>query len=345
FIVSTTTRRCILSIQNWLMDSHHLLSFYLSILKRIASIFLTIKRFPFFVTLFDAIISVYFRFCGLSPCTVDLDDQTTMHFWTTNHRRFDKPGLVIIHGYGGNSRLQFVRQVGPLSQCFNLYVPDLLFFGKSFTNRSDRTELFQARCVCEGLKRLGVDRFSVYAISYGGFVGYRMAEICPEMVDKVVIVSSGIGCTEDQKGEQLRKLNRDPRDILLPEKPDDLRLLINLSIYKFDPFKWVPDFLLKEFINVMCKDYRKEKLELVEHILAMKADSDFPILTQETLLIWGDQDNVFPVCLAHQLQRHLGPKSKLEIIKDTGHAVNVESPDTLNHLIKLFVLGKSKFNG
>ena len=30
--------------------------------------------------------------------------------------------------------------------------------------------------------------------------------------------------------------------------------------------------------------------------------------------------------------------SRLEIIKETGHAVNVEAPTTLNNLITLFVL-------
>lgn len=36
--------------------------------------------------------------------------------------------------------------------------------------------------------------------------------------------------------------------------------------------------------------------------------------------------------------RHLGSKSELEIIKDTGHAANFDSPDTVNALIKSFVL-------
>lgn len=235
---------------------HHLLSFYLSITIAISQYILSllpnIPIFPSFLTPLESLLSLYFRFCGLSSYTVDLDDRTTMHFWTTNHRRFDKPNLVLIHGYGGNSMWQFSRQVGPLSRRFNLYVPDLLFFGKSYTKDTDRTDEFQARCVCEGLKRLGVERFSMYAISYGGFVGYRMAEKYEEMVEKVVIVSSGIGCTEEQKREELKKIGRNPLDLLLPEKAEDLRLLVNFSTYKFDLFKWVPDFLLQQFAHVSC---------------------------------------------------------------------------------------------
>lgn len=101
-----------------------------------------------------------------------------------------------------------------------------------------------------GLKRLGVERCSVYAISYGGYVCGRMAEIYPEMVEKMVIVSCGVGCSESLKKEQLNRVGIDAVDVLLPEKPAALRLLGELSIHKADPFKWVPDFILDEFIDV-----------------------------------------------------------------------------------------------
>ncbi|KAM1219251.1 hypothetical protein ACFX2G_047344 [Malus domestica] len=314
--------------------------FYLStastIFHTLLSFFLKTNWDLVFFKLPDTLVALYFRLCGLSPCTIDVDDQTTVHFWTANHRRFDKPGLVLVHGYGGNSLWQFVCHVGALSRNFNLYVPDLLFFGKSYTNRLDRSEVFQAKSVVDGLKRLGVDRFSVYGLSYGGFVAYRMAEMYPETVEKVVIVSSGVVWTDEQKDELL-KVESDTLEILLPRSPHDLRLLMNRSLYKHDVFKWVPDFVLGRLIKAN-NEHRKERMELLEHLVAKKQDSNLPILNQETLIIWGDKDKVFPLFLAHQLQRHLGPKSKLEIIKDTGHAANFDSPDTVNALIKSFVL-------
>ncbi|XP_030473490.2 uncharacterized protein LOC115691068 isoform X1 [Syzygium oleosum] len=323
----------------------HLLSSYLSttigILRSMLSHLLTLHKTPFLVVLVDVSLSLYFWSCGLSPCSVDLDDeQTTIHFWGSAHRRSRKPCLVFIHGYGGNSRWQFWAQVGPLSQSFNIFIPDLLFFGKSHTLSPQRSDVFQATCIVEGLRKLGVDKYSIYAISYGGFVGYRMAEVGGDKVEKLVIVSTGIGCTDEQKFEQLRKIGRNPLELLLPEKPQDLRVLMNLSIYKFNPFIWAPNFFLQQFIDVMCNNYRKEKSELAEYLIFRKADSNLPVLTQETLIIWGNQDKVFPLSFAHHLQKHLGPKSKLEIIKDTGHAANVESPGAVNNSIRAFILGK-----
>ncbi|GKV09830.1 hypothetical protein SLEP1_g21269 [Rubroshorea leprosula] len=316
------------------------LSTTLAILRYALHCFSTLNSLPSLLfKSMDTALSLYFRFCGLSPCTIDLDDQTTMHFWTSNHRRFDRPALIMVHGYGGASTWQFVHQVGPLSRKFNLYIPDLLFFGESYSCKSDRSDYFQARCVVRGLRGLGVERFAAYGISYGGFVAHRMAEMYPDAVEKLVIVNSGIGWSEEQRGEQLQKIGRHPAEIFVPKHPNDLRLLVNLSMHKPNWTGWAPDFLLREFINVMYNHCRKEKIELIEHLLQKQPDSNIPVITQETLLIWGDQDKVFPVEIAQDIHRHLEQKSRLEIIKDTGHGANMESPDAVNSLIISFVSG------
>ncbi|CAH1422852.1 unnamed protein product [Lactuca virosa] len=303
--------------------------------SRLLSLHGGIKRLPMDAA--EALLSAYYSYCNLSPCTVDLDDcQTSMHIWAANHRRCNKPNLVLVHGYGGNSKWQFILQVAQLTRDFNVYIPDLVFFGKSYSTRTERTEEFQAKCVCDGMKKLGVDRFSVYGISYGGFVVYRMAEMEEKMVEKVVIVSSGIVYTEEQKSEYLEKIGRNVVEILVPEKPEEIRTLCRLSMYKSDVGKWFPDFFLRGFIA--ADGWRKERQELVENLLSRKPDPHLPVLTQETLIIWGEKDNIFPIQLAHQLHRHLGPKSKLKIIKDVGHAANVEVPNSLNEFITSFVL-------
>ncbi|XP_050231893.2 uncharacterized protein LOC126680758, partial [Mercurialis annua] len=299
----------------------------------------TLTRSSIVFAIIDTSFSIYFQLCGLTSVTIDIDDQTTLHFWTSRHRKFQKPNLVMIHGYGGDARWQFLYQIGFLATKFNLYMPDLLFFGKSYSNRSGRTDEFQAKCLVEGMRRLGVGTYSVYSISYGGYVAYRMAEMCgSDEMEKLVIVSSGVGWNdEDAKREKVRKIGRDPKELLVPDNPKDLRLLVKLAVYKGKPLRWIPDFILQEFINVMGNNHRKEKIELVEYLLAKKPDSELAVLTQETLLVWGDQDDVFPVSLAYQLQRHLGSKSRVEIMKDIGHAVNVESPHALNRIITSFI--------
>jgi pimeloyl-ACP methyl ester carboxylesterase len=54
----------------------------------------------------------------------------------------------------------------------------------------------------------------------------------------------------------------------------------------------------------MCTNQRKERAELLQELLKNGAGMDpLPVLTQETLIIWGDKDQVFPVDLGHRLHR------------------------------------------
>ncbi|CAN0906959.1 Monoacylglycerol lipase ABHD6 [Linum grandiflorum] len=294
-------------------------------------------------TLLDTLLSLYFMSCNMFPCTIDLDDNnadnqtTTVHFWMTGHRKESRPSIVLIHGFGGNSRWQFYNQVGHLSKHFNVYIPDLLYFGKSYSSGSDRSIEFQADCIGRGLRKLGLERYSIVGLSYGGYVGYRMAAELYE-VEKVVIISSGICQSKQQMEEQLKKLGDDDKieELLVPQKPEDVRKMVKLAMYKSTRFHFTPDFLLAGFIKAINNKNREEKLELVDHLLK-KRDSKPPVITQETLLIWGEQDQVFPLHLAYQLQRHLGPNARLEVLKETGHGANIDSPEEVNRLITSFV--------
>ncbi|KAI3737733.1 hypothetical protein L2E82_27745 [Cichorium intybus] len=298
-----------------------------------------INRLP--ITSADAILSMYFRYCGLSRSTFHLHNkQTTMYIWASKNISSNKPNLVVIHGFGANSKWQFILQISQLTRDFNVYMPDLIFFGDSYSSISDRSVKFQAECVCDGLKQMGLEKFSVYAISYGGFVGYRMAEVHEDMVEKLVIVSSAIVYTEDRKLEHIKKIGRNVLDLLVPKTPEDFRMLCQLTIQKIDLGKWIPDFFLWGLIAF--ENCKNEKEELILELLNENPEVvHYPVLTQETLLIWGDKDGVFPIDFGHQLHRHLGGKSKLEIIRNVGHAANFEAPFSLNQLITSFVKASS----
>lgn len=84
-----------------------------------------------------------FSMSGLKSVTVDLGDGTVMHCWVPKRLKTTKPNLVLIHGVGANAMWQFNDFISPLIAHFNVFVPDLIFFGDSFTTRPDRSETFQ----------------------------------------------------------------------------------------------------------------------------------------------------------------------------------------------------------
>nr|GMC99111.1 epoxide hydrolase 4 [Ipomoea batatas]GME08319.1 epoxide hydrolase 4 [Ipomoea batatas] len=128
------------------------------------------------------------KMAGIRPHAFEIEPGTVMNFWVpketikkpkkhkkatttpaggaggvTNNNKYEtvkhkasKPAVVLIHGFAGEGIVTWQFQVGALSKKFSVYVPDLLFFGGSITDSKDRSPTFQARCVAEGLRRLGV---------------------------------------------------------------------------------------------------------------------------------------------------------------------------------------------
>ncbi|CBI21725.3 unnamed protein product, partial [Vitis vinifera] len=54
----------------------------------------------------------------------------------------------------------------------------------------------------------------------------------------------------------------------------------------------------------MCIEFVEEKKDLIQDIPKDRKISKPPKIAQPTLIIWGDQDKVFLVELAHKLKRH-----------------------------------------
>ncbi|KOM42108.1 hypothetical protein LR48_Vigan04g230600 [Vigna angularis] len=260
-----------------------------------------------FACMYNKYIRRCFTGAGLWSQALALDDETTMHFWGPRNKTAQKPSLVLIHGFGPVATWQWRRQVKSLAPHFNLYVPDLVFFGGSTTVSSERSEVFQAKSVGKLLDKLEVETLHVVGTSYGGLVAYNLAKMLGEgRVKKVVIASSGVNMTARSNLEMLRssKLNNID-DLMFPSSPHHLRQLMSLSIYK-PPH--VPDFVLSIFIH-------------------------------KVLIVWGEEDRVFPVRLAHELKQLIGKDVKLELIKEAAHVPQIEKPVQFNRIIINFLRG------
>ncbi|XP_055829290.1 uncharacterized protein LOC129898684 [Solanum dulcamara] len=279
-----------------------------------------------------------FSSSGLKSSTTDLGNGTIIHCWIPKTHKEKKPSLLLIHGIGANAMWQWSEFITPLSSRFNLYVPDLLFFGESYTSRLERTESFQAECVMRTMEVYGVKKMAVVGLSYGGFVGYSMAVQFPEAVEKLVLGCSGV-CLEEKDMEngmfQVKSVE-EAVSILLPQTPEKMRQLMKLSFYK--PIKNLPSCFLNDFIDVMCTVNHQERKELIEALHNNRKLSDLPKITQPTLIIWGEYDQIFPLELAHRLKRHLSENAELVIIKDAGHAINMEKSKELFKQLKSFLL-------
>ncbi|XP_042494086.1 monoacylglycerol lipase abhd6-A-like [Macadamia integrifolia] len=279
-----------------------------------------------------------FTNAGLRSATTDLGDGTIMHCWVPKTHKQSKPTLLLIHGFGANAMWQWSDILRPFITRFNIYVPDLLFFGESFTTRPERTESFQAQCVMKVMEAHGVRKLSLVGISYGGFVGYSMAAQFPDAVEKVVLCCAGVCLEEKNLKEGLFVLSSldEATSILLPQTPEKLRQLVRFSFVK--PAKTMPSCFLRDFIDVMCTEYVEEKRQLIQALIKDRKLSDLPKITQPTLILWGEQDQIFPLELGHRLKSHLGGNAQLVVINNAGHALNMEKPKEFYKHLKSFLV-------
>ncbi|GFY90133.1 alpha/beta-Hydrolases superfamily protein [Actinidia rufa] len=209
----------------------------------------TVKRFSFTAST-DWLYRHLFAFAGLRSATTVLGGGTTsVHCWVPKFHDPAKPTLLLIHGFGANATWQYGDALRHLRPHYNLYVPDLLFFGRSTTEARERSEAFQARCLMELMAARGVARVSLVGVSYGGFVGYSMAAQFPAAVERMVVCCAGVCLEERDMAEGLFRVAdlEAAASILLPQTPEKLRELMRLSYVK--PVKGVPSFILSDFIH------------------------------------------------------------------------------------------------
>ncbi|PAN07819.1 hypothetical protein PAHAL_1G365400 [Panicum hallii] len=306
------------------------------------------------------LLSRLMKMAGLRPIEVELEPGTTMHVWAPKHhvgkkgttispldpaggggkkpggskkRRSpeSRPNVVLIHGFAAEGNVTWQFNFGVLVSRYNLYIPDLMFFGKSSTSSADRSPDFQAACVAGALARLGVARCDVVGFSYGGMVAFKLAEARPELVRSLCVSGSVVAMTDAVNRETMERLGAgSSAELLMPETLKGLKALLSISMYKK---MWFPDRFYKDYLKVMFTS-RKERMELLQGLLISTMDAKIPVFQQKIMLLWGEEDKIFDIELAKKMKEQLGDKCFLYGIRKAGHLLHVERPCAYNRQLQ-----------
>ena len=203
----------------------------------------------------------------MTPYTVEIEPGTVMNFWIPLETlkkpkkgekpeppaKPNKPVVVLVHAFAAEGIVMWQFQVGALTKKYSVYVPDLLFSGGSITDQTDRSPSFQAECLATGLRKLRVERCTVVGLSYGGMVGFKMAELYPDLVKAMVVSCSTIAMTESIRETILQNLGFSSfSELLLPTSVKGLKTLLSVTAHKK---LWFPDRLFKDFLEVCLHRY------------------------------------------------------------------------------------------
>ncbi|KAL9231646.1 hypothetical protein vseg_006845 [Gypsophila vaccaria] len=274
------------------------------------------------------------KLSGMKSKEVEIEPETKMHFWVPTKPNNEKPNVVLVHGFAGDGILTWQFQVLFLRKKYNVYVPDLLFFGKSYTRKKERSTKFQANCLAFGLKILGLEKnCTVVGFSYGGMVSFQLAEHHPELVGSMVILDSVLAETESISRKALSRIGFTSWvDYMIPNTTEGVKVLLDYCSYE-NNFPKFPNFFYKHYLEVMF-DNRKEKMELLEALVAKDEDVTTHQFQQVIYLVWGNEDKIFDMEVANTLKERLGGKTKLLIVEKAGHLALLERPFVFNRRLK-----------
>ncbi|MEI6805962.1 MAG: alpha/beta hydrolase [Myxococcaceae bacterium] len=248
------------------------------------------------------------------------------------------PVLVLLHGFGADATWGWSEQIPVLSKHFHLIVPDLLWFGESKSQDSDFSVEHQATAIRNLMKHLGVEQFDVAGISYGGIVALMLIADDPKQIRRAVIVSSpGPVYTQKDYDALLERFHvESASEIVIPKTLPALERLLNIA-YRDPPY--VPKFAKPDIIDYLKDGPGGERAELLKHLVKdlEGLKSKLAHTPDEVLIIWGSDDQMFPLEIAERLKAYLGSKAELKVLKGARHAPNLENAAEFNQVMLEFL--------
>ncbi|MDY0141592.1 MAG: alpha/beta hydrolase [Bacteroidales bacterium] len=246
------------------------------------------------------------------------------------------PWVTFIHGAGGSSSIWF-RQIKSFAKKYNVLLIDLRGHGNSKTNvlhgmRKKYTLDNIALDVLEVMDYEKIEKSHFAGISLGTIVIRQIAEDHPERVESMIM------------GGAIMKLNVRSQ-ILMRIGFIFKSIFPYLFLYKFFAFIIMPKDTHKESRNLFVREakklYQQEFIKWykmtadINPILRLFRNIELPI---PTLYIMGEEDHMFLPSIQQLMKKHTS-FSKLIIVENCGHVVNVDKTEIFNTEVSNFIDG------
>lgn len=290
---------------------------------------------------------------------------TTVHYRTVKVDNLDifyreagnpkNPTILLLHGFPTSSQM-FRNLIPQLADKYHLVAPDYPGFGQSSmpTRVAFNYTFENITNIVDGFTQaIGLSKYAIYMMDYGGPIGYRLAVKHPERVTGLIVQNGN--AYEEGLGDFWIPLRSLWADNSIANQ-DALRPLFEIDITRFQyvqgasdvslvsPDTWTVDqYLLdregnKEIQLDLFYDYRTN----VE--LYPVWQNYFREFQPATLVVWGKNDPIFTVAGANAFQRDL---INLDFhLINAGHFALESNIDEVVKLMKKFLKKniKNKFS-
>lgn len=252
------------------------------------------------------------------------------------------PPLILLHGYGG-SMWQWEYQQLPLSRQFRVITPDLIGSGLSDKPPLDYRPEELIESIRGLMDAIGLPTATLIGNSMGGGVAIGMALTHPDRVSRLVLIDSLPDHVRERLASPLmqRALNTSvpawlARFGALFVGNRTMKAVLKEII--FDHTLVTPAVLDRSNRNRQREDMTtplmslRDNLPLWEQYFAPRLKE----IRHPTLILWGEQDRLFPPQVGRDLQATI-PQARLIIIPDAGHIPQWEQPQMVNRYITEFL--------
>ncbi|MHC5937738.1 alpha/beta fold hydrolase [Nostoc sp.] len=261
----------------------------------------------------------------------------------------NNPTILLLHGFPTSSHM-FRNLMSALADRFHLVAPDYPGYGNSSmptVNEFDYTFDHLAEIVEKFITAIDLKKYSLYVMDYGAPIGYRIAAKYPERVE-ALIVQNGNAYEEGLREfwEPLKAYWQDRS----PENADKLKHLVTL-----EATKWQYTNGVRNLEAISPDTWNMDQLFLdrpgndeIQLALLYSYGTNPPLYPQwqeyfrkhqpPTLIVWGNNDYIFPAEGAYPYKRDL--KDVEFHLLDTGHFALEEEGDAIANYIAQFLTSR-----
>ena len=237
--------------------------------------------------------------------------------------------VVLLHGLGAESSYWVDTALALRRDGRTVLMPDAPGSGGSDPPRSVEGYGLSNRvaAVASLVDALGLAKVDLVGHSLGGWTAGRYAIDAGHHVRRLVLVDGG-GLTEPSREEELR-------ESLVPRTREGGRRLIDLLFHR-KPFP-----LVGVVADAFTRQYGKAP-NVVETIPRLTRADAIPAgsLPHGTVLIWGEEETLFPVAGARRVAPGI-PGARLLVIRGVGHDGPLEAPRVFARALKAALDGTS----
>ncbi len=251
--------------------------------------------------------------------------------------------LVLIHGFASSTLVWSKVFLALAQEGYRVIAVDMLGYGYSAKPRNgEYTIAGQAKLLTRLLDSLGIARAIFVGSSYGGAVAATCALDYADRVEKLVLV--GTVNNNRPLAYKLMRVFGSPvfGDVVSPLLIGSRRLLRRRMKRVYDRHSWVLDERRVDarHLPLRAAGTQRAIIRTVRRWDAERISRDAHLISQPTLLLWGENDREIPLADGERLHAEI-PASRLIVFLNCGHLPHEEYPEAFTNVVLDFCKAKS----